>query len=154
MRVPWWLAAAGLALAAAGLGFATYLTIAHFDGHVQLACSDSGTINCAKVTTSSESRFLGIPVAVLGLAYFAGIAPLLIPAAWRSRSPVVRRTRLVAAAGGMGFVLWLVYAELIKIGSICLYCTAVHVVAFLLFALVLVGTTLTADSGNEDLADW
>ena len=51
----------------------------------------------------------------------------------------------------MVFVLWLVYAELIRIHSICLYCTAVHVLTFLLFALVLVGTVLTAP--YEDFAD-
>jgi uncharacterized membrane protein len=36
---------------------------------------------------------------------------------------------------GIGFVLYLVYAELFTIGSICLYCTSVHVITFLLFAL-------------------
>ena len=36
---------------------------------------------------------------------------------------------------GIGFVLYLVYAELFTIGSICLYCTSVHVITFLLFVL-------------------
>jgi uncharacterized membrane protein len=32
-------------------------------------------------------------------------------------------------------VLYLLYAELFIIGSICLYCTSVHVITFVLFAL-------------------
>jgi uncharacterized membrane protein len=35
----------------------------------------------------------------------------------------------------MGFVLYLLYAELFIIGSICLYCTSVHAITFLLFVL-------------------
>ena len=36
---------------------------------------------------------------------------------------------------GIGFVLCLLYAELFIIGAICLYCTSVHVITFLLFGL-------------------
>ncbi len=32
-------------------------------------------------------------------------------------------------------MLYLLYAELFQIGSICLYCTSVHVITFLLFVL-------------------
>jgi uncharacterized membrane protein len=38
--------------------------------------------------------------------------------------------------GGMGFVIYLVYAELFTIKKICLWCTGVHVVTFFLFVLV------------------
>ena len=36
---------------------------------------------------------------------------------------------------GIGFVLCLLYAELFTIGAICLYCTSVHVITFVLFGL-------------------
>ena len=36
---------------------------------------------------------------------------------------------------GMGFVMYLIYAELYQIGSICEYCTGVHIVTFLLFCI-------------------
>jgi uncharacterized membrane protein len=36
----------------------------------------------------------------------------------------------------MAFVLWLVAAELLIIKNICLYCTGVHVVTFLLLILI------------------
>ncbi len=44
--------------------------------------------------------------------------------------------RFAGALGGIGFVLWLVYAELVIIGAICLWCTVAHVLAFGLFVVV------------------
>ncbi|MHB2029272.1 MAG: vitamin K epoxide reductase family protein, partial [Acidimicrobiales bacterium] len=44
--------------------------------------------------------------------------------------------RFLLAIIGMCFVLWLVYAEVIIIGSICLYCTGVHVTTFLLLIVL------------------
>jgi uncharacterized membrane protein len=37
---------------------------------------------------------------------------------------------------GVGMVLYLVYAELFILDAICLWCTAVHVLALALFAVV------------------
>ena len=37
--------------------------------HDPLVCTDADLINCEKVTTSAQSYFLGIPVAVLGLVF-------------------------------------------------------------------------------------
>ena len=55
-----WQPIATLVLSIAGLGIATYLTITHFD-KVALVCSDSGAINCTKVTTSPQSVIFGHP---------------------------------------------------------------------------------------------
>ena len=60
-----WQPIATLLLSIAGLGVSIYLTITHFD-KVALVCSDNGTINCDKVTTSPQSEIFGIPVAMLG----------------------------------------------------------------------------------------
>ena len=38
---------------------------------------------------------------------------------------------------GAATVLYLVYVELFRIGAICLWCTAVHVIAVCLFGVVL-----------------
>lgn len=125
-----------LGLSVAGLAVAIYLTIAHYTTAAVLACSDSGLVNCAQVTTSQWSRIAGVPVAVLGLAYFVAMVPLNLPAAWRSGDRRIHQARLVMAAAGMGFVLWLVYAEFLLIHAICLWCTVVHVLTFALFVLV------------------
>jgi uncharacterized membrane protein len=131
------LAGTSLGLAAAGLAVSTYLTYEHFTASTTLACSDRGVVNCLKVTTSAQSTVYGIPVAVLGLVFFAAMLALCAPAAWRSTSPWPARARLCAAAVGVGFVVYLLYAELFLIGSICLWCTAVHALTLALFAVVL-----------------
>ena len=46
----------------------------------------------------------------------------------------------------MGFVLYLVYAEVIQIDAICLWCTSVHVATFLIFALLVFHTSFSWDS--------
>jgi uncharacterized membrane protein len=135
-RVARWVAPTSLALALGGVAVSTYLTIAHYGNPDLLVCSSSGTIDCEQVTTSAQSTFLGIPVALLGLLWFVGMTVLCLPVAWRSRSRLVHLARLLGAIAGVGFVLWLIYAELMIIGVICLWCTVAHVLAFGLFVVV------------------
>jgi uncharacterized membrane protein len=59
------------------------------------------------------------------------------PWAWRSRQPLIPVARLASVLVGIVFVLYLVYTELFTLNAICLYCTAVHVITFLLFALIM-----------------
>jgi uncharacterized membrane protein len=125
-----------------GLGVSIYLTIAHYDTSVSLACPDTGVVNCAKVTSSSQSVVFGIfPVAVLGLAFYVFLAAINSPFGWRWNRPEVKWLRLGSVVVGMGFVLYLVYAEVIQIGNICLWCTSVHVATFALFALLVYEAT-------------
>jgi uncharacterized membrane protein len=77
----------------------------------------------------------GIPVAVLGLAFYVFMVAIMSPWAWRATRREVHLARIAALVAGVGFVLYLLYAELFIIGSICLYCTSVHVVTFILFVL-------------------
>jgi uncharacterized membrane protein len=132
-----WVVRLSFALAIIGLGFATYLTYAHFTSVNALICSDKGSVNCAKVTTSSQSEIFGVlPVAVIGLAYFAGMVALCSPWAWRP-SRLFDLARLAGVISGVGMVFYLVYAELFQIDALCIYCTAVHIVTVLLFIVVM-----------------
>ncbi|HET9898426.1 MAG TPA: vitamin K epoxide reductase family protein [Streptosporangiaceae bacterium] len=120
-----------------GLGVSIYLTIAHYDTAVGLSCPDTGVVNCLKVTTSSQSMVFGIfPVAVLGLAFYVFMALVNSPFGRRWDRREVNLARLGSIVVGMGFVLYLVYVEVVQIGNICLWCTSVHVATFLLFALM------------------
>lgn len=142
--LPSWIAPATVGTAVAGLAVSVYLTIAHYTQSVTLACPANGAIDCQKVTTSPESMLLGIPVAVLGLLFFAAMAALGTPAAWNARVPWLRSARMVFAALGVCFVARLVYAELFEIDAICLWCTVVHVLAVALFAITALATAATA----------
>ena len=134
--IPVGVIAVGLLLCVVGLGVATYLTIQHFSSSLTLSCPNTGRINCEKVTSSQYSHVLGIPVAVLGLGYFLVGLPLLSPQAWRSPSAVIRWARLAWVGAGLAMVFYLLWAEFFGVSAICLWCTSVHVITFLLFCLV------------------
>ena len=139
-ETPRWLAPASLALGLAGVAVATYLTVEHYTASKTLACPETAVLNCQKVTTSAQSVVLGVPVALLGLLFFLALVPLCLPVAWRSAHRAVRWGRLLFALVGVGFVVDLIYAELFVLDAICLWCTAVHVITFALFAVIALGT--------------
>ena len=144
VEAPAWVRIAAPALCLAGLAGAAYLTAAHFDAAVVLACPDKGIVNCAAVTTSPESSLLGVPVALLGLAWFLAITPLHLPAAWNSPRPALRGLRVATAGAGMAMVLYLAYTEAFVLHALCLWCTAVHLATLGLFVVTLAGTAATA----------
>jgi len=134
-----WMQITTFVLALAGLGVSIYLTIAHFTESALAGCSESGLVNCTKVTTSPQSYVAHIPVAVLGLAFFVFLVAIMSPWAWQARRREVHLLRIAAMVVGIGMVIYLIYAEFIIIGSICLYCTSVHIITFLLFVLTAFG---------------
>ena len=136
--VPTWMQLTTFLLALAGLGVSVYLTVVHFTESSLAGCSETkGLVDCTKVTTSPQSYVFGIPVAVLGLAFYGFVVAIISPWAWRAARREIHLLRIVSLVAGIGFVLYLLYAELFIIGSICLYCTGVHVITFVLFALTL-----------------
>ena len=134
---PHWAVYTTWLLSLVGLGLATYLTVAHYEGSQILACSDSGLVNCAKVTSSAQSYFLGVPVAVLGLISYVIFSIINSPWVWKMKNYWVHVARMALSVGSMVFVLWLIYAELIIINNVCLYCTGVHIVTFAMFVVLM-----------------
>ncbi len=138
------------------LGFAdsVYLTYQHFSAAKSFAgCSATGTISCEAVTTSAWSYLFGthlLPVSVLGLAFFAFMVVVNSPWGWRAPWPAAHWARLGAVVVGIVMVLYLVWAELFRINKICLYCTGVHILTFILFALIVAKVTF---SGVKALPD-
>jgi uncharacterized membrane protein len=75
-------------------------------------------------------------VSLLGLIFFTAMIIINVPPMWKTSWRWVPWARLILAVGGMGFVLYLLYAELLEIKAICWWCTGVHVITFLLFVLI------------------
>ncbi len=136
-----------------GLAVSAYLTVEHYSSSTTLACPESATINCVKVTTSSYSELLGVPVALLGLLFFVGLTALCLPVAWRTASPWPARLRLAGVTLGVVFVIYLVWAELFRIEAICLWCTVVHVVTLLLFFVVVLDAALRPIDDPDPTSD-
>jgi uncharacterized membrane protein len=151
---PAWFQWTTLVLAILGLGVSVYETWAHYHGNSLLGCSSNthGTFDCTAVITSSQSVVFNIfPVAVLGLVFYVVAVPLFSPWGWRftgsglrlpGRLRVSQRAvsslRLASVVVGMGFVMYLIYAEVYQIDNICEYCTGVHIVTFLLFCMTVI----------------
>ena len=147
------------ALTLAGLGVSIYLTIDHF-AKVQLVCpGHGGTITCKAVTTSAQSYFPPfhgwpqVPVAVLGLCFYAVLVAFYSPWAWASTRRWVHGARFGLICLGMAFALWLVSAELLIIDHICLWCTSVHVITFVLFVIIVATVPHMLGWGQYDEAD-
>ena len=147
---PRWLAPTSLVLVVIGLGVSIYLTYEHFTNNATLACSIGGIVDCAKVTTSAWSTFMGVPVALLGLVFFIVALVLCLPRTWRRPEGWLDAVRLLWMTVGLGMVLYLVWAELFRIHAICLWCTAVHVVTFALWMVVLFGQILSGPVVKRD----
>jgi uncharacterized membrane protein len=142
---PRWLQLVSLVLAIIGLGVSAYETWAHFNGSHLAGCPSGthGTFDCTAVITSPQSMVFGvIPVAILGLLFYVFVVAIMTPWAWRMQRREVAWLRLGSMIVGMGFVVYLLYAEIYQIGEICEYCTGVHVITFLLFCITLVSAAI------------
>ncbi len=147
--LPRWFVPLALGLAVIGTLLSAYLTYEHYTQNKTLACSATATVNCAKVTESQWSSFLGIPVALLGLGFFLVMVVLCTPRLMRAPGRRWDAVRLVLAGVGLAFALYLVFAELFHIGAICLWCTGVHVVTFLLLLTFIFGQLLAEPAPHD-----
>ncbi|MGD0882599.1 MAG: vitamin K epoxide reductase family protein [Acidimicrobiales bacterium] len=130
-----WQPLTSLLLSLYGLGASIYLTITHFQPKA-LACYSNATFNCEKVTQSPQSEIFGIPVAMLGLAFFVPMILLCLPAAWRSADRRIHLARVALSVTGVGMILYLISAELFIIKAVCLWCSSVHITTFVLFVII------------------
>lgn len=150
---PRWLVPTSLALSVVGLLVSAYLTFEHYTGNATLACTVTEVVDCAKVTESAWSMFLGIPVALLGLLFFVAVTVLMLPSVWRRPEPWLDRVRFAVLTVGLVMALYLVWAELFRIYAICLWCTVVHVATFALWGVVLFGQILSFPADDAGRAD-
>ena len=107
-------------------------------------CNVSATFNCDDVVQSVYSEFLAIPVASWGLWYYLGLILLILIFAPVPGAPVEQKSRfaailLFATSLSLPPTLLLFYLSWFHIGTLCLFCTGLYLVNFLLFAVVLTG---------------
>ena len=123
---------AAVALSVAGAAISVYLTIQHFQGVIP-ACVTSGAINCEAVLASPYAVIAGssVPTSAAGIVWFGVSAGL-----WWLRP--FGAAHLAWSAVGLLTVVYLVFVEIVLVGAICLWCTAVHA---LVVALVLIAVT-------------
>ena len=119
------------------VGFAdtTYLTVNHYLG-VGVKCVLLE--GCEIVLASQYSEVFGIPLALIGAVFYAGIFVLASMAEIYQNNLFVK---LLVLVGALGFAtsLVLLYLQIFVIGALCIYCltSAVSSTAIFITALVL-----------------
>jgi uncharacterized membrane protein len=149
---PLWLQLTTLALALLGLAISSYEWYAVWNGGHLAGCATGphSTFDCTAVLNSEQSKVFGLfDVAILGTFFYVFVVAIMTPWAWRMGRLNLGRLhlsvgwlRLAAMVTGMGFVMYLIYAELYQIGQVCEYCSGVHIVTFVLFCITLVSAAI------------
>jgi uncharacterized membrane protein len=132
-------------IALVGLFVALYLTLYKVGVIGELAC---GIGSCEAVQTSRWSKFLGLPVAAWGLAFYASVLTLALAGLTEryEDSRPFALGMLALTVWGTLFSLWLTYLELFVIHAICQWCV--------ISALLAVGLTVVSYLDWRELRAW
>jgi uncharacterized membrane protein/protein-disulfide isomerase len=131
-----WLTVAALT----GLGFAAASTWVHYnilrDPLYSSVCDVSATFSCTEAYTSRFGSMAGIPVALIGVVYFAFVLVLM---ALCQRSSTARHNVagyvFAVSTLGLAGVLYLAYASFFVLKTICLLCVGSYVAIVALFII-------------------
>lgn len=120
-----------------GLFVSLYLLLYSLGFYGELMC---GTGGCETVQTSSYARFLGLPVAGWGVAWYAAVL-LIALAGVQERFADEKWPDLwlfLLGAGGLAFSIYLTGVELFVLHAICQWCVVSAVITVVIFGLALV----------------
>lgn len=131
----------GVALTAlVGVGVTIFITQEHIalsKGGASV-CGTSAVVSCAEVLDSPWSQIAGVPVSLLGLGFYVGMAWLAVKHA-RGQGADAPALMLVGSVIGVGFDVFL-GAQMLSLGKLCVLC----VTTYGLNLILLVGSTLLA----------
>lgn len=121
-----------------GLLDSTYLSISTLKG-TSLICGGFG--DCDGVITSEYSRIVGVPVAYLGFLYYATFFFLSLTLATFKKRSLIPLLFLLSILG-FGASVWFVFAQIVLLQSVCVYCmisaatsTALFLMAFVVWKM-------------------
>jgi uncharacterized membrane protein/protein-disulfide isomerase len=126
--------------AIAGLAFAAASTWIHYrilhDPFYSSVCDVNATFSCTEAYTSSYGSVGGVPVALIGLLYFAFVLVLI---ALCSRSAAARQNLagyiFAISTLGLAVAMYLAYASFVVLKAVCLLCVGVYAAIIVLFLI-------------------
>lgn len=134
------------ALALAGIFLSTYLLLYKLGMIGALTCNVG---SCETVNTSKWAKFLGLPVAGWGVAWYLAVFALAM--AWiQERFADSRGLSLLIlfmTGTGLLFSIYLTWLELFVIHAICQWCVVSAIMVLVMFVLVVLDYR-TADAGE------
>ena len=129
------------ALALAGVAAAAVSTYVHAQmvsdpAHVSF-CDINARVSCTQVYQSRYGSIAGIPVALGGVVWFAGVLLLVLASA---RGPAASRENvdgylLVWSTVGLAVAMYMAYASFFVLQTVCLLCLVVYVAVVGIFVL-------------------
>jgi uncharacterized membrane protein len=133
----WWILIAGVL----GLIASATLTIEKIEllrnpSYVP-SCNLNPIVSCGSVMTTPQASALGFPNSLIGIAAFAVVTVTGVLAV--AKVPLPRWYWVGMTLGtlaGAGFVHWLIYQSLYRIGALCPYCMVVWVATISLLVVV------------------
>jgi uncharacterized membrane protein len=133
----WWILIAGVL----GLIASATLTIEKIEllrnpSYVP-SCNLNPIVSCGSVMTTPQASALGFPNSLIGIAAFAVVTVTGVLAV--AKVPLPRWYWVGMTLGtlaGAGFVHWLIYQSLYRIGALCPYCMVVWVATMSLLVVV------------------
>ena len=130
-----------LVFALVGLAASTASSYVHYQLLTQPAydsfCDVSSRVNCAQAYLSTYGSFMGVPVALGGVIFFAAIA-VLAGVAGRSSSSARENAPgyiFVLSTIGLAFVLYLAWGSYMVLGVFCILCAITYVSVIALFII-------------------
>ena len=138
--------------ATVGLIAASASTLMHYrilndPTYSQSFCDVNSTLNCTEAYTSRYGAIAGVPVALFGLLFFAGVLALIVLCS-SSRTAAANLHGYVFAAStiGLAVVLYLGYASYFILNVVCLLCVGTYVAVIGLFLISGAATTVPLTS--------
>jgi uncharacterized membrane protein len=118
-----------------GIVDSLYLTYEHYQNSLPPCTTGFTLVDCGVVLKSKYSEILGIPLSLFGFTYYATILMLVIFLIIGGKR-VYKIGLLLTSIVGFVTSIYLMYLQLIVIGSICIFCTFSAVSSTIIFLLV------------------
>lgn len=134
-------------LAAVAVGVSAYLTWVTLQASSVAGCTANAVIDCDDVLTSRWSKWLGLPVSLLGTIVYLAIVGLAWPAGRRVSDSLIIGL-LAAALLAAGAAVWFIGLQAIQLQSFCPYCLTIHCCGIVISVLSLI-LFLDRSGGSE-----
>lgn len=92
---------------------------------------------CEIVRASSYSHIAGIPVPILGVAYYFTMAALSVVHSHQLSHKLVRKLQLLAAAAAVAFGIYLTFLEAFVIRAYCFWCVVSFIISIAIFLAII-----------------
>ena len=112
-------------MAVVALCLSGYLTWTTWSASQVAGCGTDGLVDCDHVLASNWSKWLGLPVGLLGALAYMGI----LAACWfaaRHAQGLAQTALLALSLLAAGSAVWFIGLQIVVLQSVCIYCMAVH----------------------------